>query len=148
MSIRRLRSVNRKKKATGGSVAHTRKQNQLSLQPALLTFALLVEESTTTVMAMITFLHFHLTGVAQSSGRKISTHHVGTTLDTVGLIAGVILTSVVASALTEGLPTGFAFQMVMPIDDEDAEGIPIALITGCHLSGDHFLIVADDLNID
>lgn len=118
------------------------------LQPTLLTFALLIEESTATVMAMITILLFHLTGVAHGPVRKVSTHHVGTTFGAMRLIAGVILTSVVASTLTVGLPTRFAFQMVMTIDDENAERVPVALITGCHLSGDYLLIVSDDLDID
>lgn len=137
-----------KEKGHRGSVAHPRKWNQLVfLQPTLLAFALLVEESTTTITA-IGFFIFHLAGIAHGPGRKIPTQHVASTLGAMRLITGVVLASVVAPALTEGFPTGFAFQMVMPIDDENTERVPVALITGCHLSGDHLLIVSDDLDID
>ena len=65
------------------------------LQPALLAFALLVEESAAAV---------------------------GAKLGGLFMIAGVILASVVAPTLTVGLATSGTFQMIVSVDDENAEG--------------------------
>ena len=78
-----------------------KKDNQLHLHPTLLAIALLIEESTTAIRtSRIRFLLFHLTGVAYSSERKISAHHVASTLGAVGLVAGIILASTITIPLT------------------------------------------------
>lgn len=116
---------------------------------ALLTFTLFIRRKLAAARRTIfRKFFFHLATLTHGPVRKVSTNHVRSTLYTMRLIARIVLTSVIAIPLTIGSSASGTFQVIMPVDDENAESGLTALLTHHHLSRDHLLVIANGLNID